>query len=77
MLSISNSPIRSRLQFAPRTLTLGNTTRFSTRQRTQPFSMSTKTDITLYTAGTPNGIKVPILLAELGLEYKVRGDRAL
>lgn len=34
--------------------------------------MSKKTDITLYTAATPNGIKVPILLAELGLEYKVR-----
>ena len=36
--------------------------------------MSTKTGITLYTAATPNGIKVPILLAELGLEYKVRGE---
>jgi glutathione S-transferase len=36
--------------------------------------MSTKTNITLYTAATPNGIKVPILLAELGLEYKVRRD---
>ncbi|KAK4078824.1 hypothetical protein PCL_04502 [Purpureocillium lilacinum] len=33
--------------------------------------MSKKTDITLYTAATPNGIKVPILLAELGLEYKL------
>ncbi|KAM5359117.1 hypothetical protein ACJZ2D_014723 [Fusarium nematophilum] len=33
----------------------------------------TKTDITLYTAGTPNGIKVSILLEELGLDYKMRG----
>ncbi|KAK3190677.1 Glutathione S-transferase 2 [Lecanicillium sp. MT-2017a] len=32
--------------------------------------MGTKTDITLYTAATPNGIKIPILLEELGLEYK-------
>lgn len=29
-------------------------------------------DITLYTAATPNGIKASILLEELGLEYKVR-----
>lgn len=36
--------------------------------------MGTKTDITLYTASTPNGIKVPILLEELGLEYKVRRE---
>jgi glutathione S-transferase len=31
----------------------------------------TPTDITLYTVGTPNGIKVSILLEELQLEYKV------
>ncbi|KAI9896974.1 hypothetical protein N3K66_007996 [Trichothecium roseum] len=31
----------------------------------------TPTDITLYTAQTPNGIKVSILLEELGLDYKV------
>ncbi|KAH6889813.1 glutathione S-transferase [Thelonectria olida] len=31
----------------------------------------TKTDITLYTVGTPNGIKASILLEELGLDYKV------
>ncbi|KAL0932955.1 glutathione s-transferase [Colletotrichum truncatum] len=38
----------------------------------QIFTMAakTKTDIHLYTAGTPNGIKVSILLEELGLEYK-------
>jgi len=35
--------------------------------------MPTKTDIHLYTTGTPNGVKVSILLEELGLEYKVRG----
>lgn len=29
--------------------------------------------ITLYTASTPNGIKVSIALEELGLEYEVRG----
>lgn len=33
--------------------------------------MGIPTDITLYTASTPNGIKVSILLEELGLEYKV------
>ena len=37
------------------------------------FKMPTKTNIHLYTAGTPNGYKVSILLEELGLEYKVRG----
>ncbi|KAF4121845.1 glutathione S-transferase [Geosmithia morbida] len=31
----------------------------------------TKSDITLYTVGTPNGIKVSILLEELNLDYKV------
>lgn len=34
--------------------------------------MATATDVTLYTAQTPNGIKISILLAELGLDYKVR-----
>jgi hypothetical protein len=32
----------------------------------------TKTDITLYTVNTPNGIKASILLEELNLDYKVR-----
>ncbi|KAI0150260.1 glutathione S-transferase [Xylariaceae sp. FL1272] len=32
--------------------------------------MATPTDIHLYTAQTPNGIKVSILLEELGLQYK-------
>ena len=31
----------------------------------------TKTDIHLYTTGTPNGFKVSILLEELGLKYQV------
>jgi glutathione S-transferase len=31
----------------------------------------TKTDITLYTVNTPNGIKASILLEELNLDYKV------
>lgn len=31
----------------------------------------TKSDIHLYTAQTPNGIKVSMLLEELGLPYKV------
>lgn len=39
--------------------------------------MGIKTNITLYTEGTPNGLKPTILLAELGLEYKVRGDSPL
>ncbi|KAK4065417.1 hypothetical protein Trihar35433_7537 [Trichoderma harzianum] len=34
-------------------------------------NMGIPTDITLYTAATPNGIKASILLEELGLEYKV------
>lgn len=38
---------------------------------TQFVKMATKSDITLYTTNTPNGIKVSILLEELGLEYKV------
>jgi len=32
--------------------------------------MAAQTDIHLYTAGTPNGIKVSMLLEELGLQYK-------
>lgn len=36
------------------------------------FNMAkTKTDITLYTVGTPNGIKVSIALEALNLDYKV------
>ena len=31
-----------------------------------------KSNIHLYTAATPNGIKVSILLEELGLKYEVR-----
>ncbi|KAM0512780.1 hypothetical protein ACHAPE_008533 [Trichoderma viride] len=34
--------------------------------------MSIPTDVTLYTAATPNDIKISIRLEELGLEYKVR-----
>jgi hypothetical protein len=37
----------------------------------QRFIMGIKTDITLYTEGTPNGLKTSIVLEELGLEYKV------
>ncbi|CAK7205062.1 Glutathione S-transferase 2 [Sporothrix eucalyptigena] len=33
--------------------------------------MATPTDIHLYTAQTPNGIKISLLLEELGLQYKV------
>ncbi|KAF6798774.1 glutathione S-transferase [Colletotrichum sojae] len=33
--------------------------------------MGIKTNISLYTEGTPNGLKPTILLAELGLEYKL------
>lgn len=33
--------------------------------------MGNKTDIVLYTEGTPNGLKISIALEELGLEYKV------
>jgi glutathione S-transferase len=34
----------------------------------------TKSDIHLYTAQTPNGIKISMLLEELGLPYKARPD---
>ncbi|KAL3453804.1 glutathione S-transferase [Aspergillus insuetus] len=36
-----------------------------------PSIMSNRPDITLYTAQTPNGIKISIALEELGLPYKV------
>lgn len=39
---------------------------------TRHVKMGIKTDFHLYTTGTPNGIKVSMLLEELGLEYKVR-----
>jgi hypothetical protein len=58
----------------PRAFAYSNTTPRTTQRRNQLVNMGTKTDITLYTASTPNGIKVPILLEELGLEYKVRGN---
>ncbi|KAJ6131691.1 hypothetical protein N7471_006906 [Penicillium samsonianum] len=51
-------------------LAFGHRTPYTTQRRNEPASMGNKTDITLYTASTPNGIKVPILLEELGLEYK-------
>jgi hypothetical protein len=38
--------------------------------------MAIKTNITLYTEGTPNGLKTTIAMAELNLEYKVRGKHA-
>jgi glutathione S-transferase len=34
--------------------------------------MGIPTDVTLYTATTPNGIKISILLEGLSLEYKVK-----
>lgn len=33
--------------------------------------MAVKTDVTLYTGQTPNGIKISIALEELGLQYEV------
>ena len=77
MLYISTKLIRSRLQLATGAFALGNRTPFIIQRGKQLANMGTKTDITLYTASTPNGIKVPILLAELGLEYKVRGNTIL
>ncbi|KAJ4263090.1 Glutathione S-transferase 2 [Fusarium torreyae] len=38
-------------------------------------AQKTKTDITLYTTNTPNGIKASILLEELNLEYKLHPIR--
>lgn len=43
------------------------------RHHISAMAAKTKTDITLYTVGTPNGIKASILLEELNLDYKVRG----
>ncbi|KAJ0269731.1 hypothetical protein CBS470a_013680 [Colletotrichum nupharicola] len=40
-------------------------------QRSSDFEMSIKTNITLYTEGTPNGLKPTILPAELDLEYNL------
>ena len=37
--------------------------------------MATKTDIVLYTAATPNGLKASIALEELGLQYEVSPPR--
>lgn len=34
--------------------------------------MADKSSITLYTAQTANGVKISILLEELGLKYEVR-----
>lgn len=73
-MAIRISPIRDRLQFMLPALAFGHKTPYTTQRRNEPASMGNKTDITLYTASTPNGIKVPILLEELGLEYKVRRD---
>ncbi|KAL7806650.1 glutathione S-transferase [Trichoderma gracile] len=42
------------------------------KQLANSVKMGIPTDIVLYTAATPNGIKVSILLEELGLEYKIR-----
>ncbi|GJN82012.1 hypothetical protein PLIIFM63780_005548 [Purpureocillium lilacinum] len=41
------------------------------QQLEQQLTMATPTDITLYTAATPNGIKISIALAELNLDYKL------
>lgn len=61
---------RGSLQPLPRAIAVGRAPYLAQRQ-IRSISMGTKTDITLYTAATPNGIKIPILLEELGLEYKV------
>lgn len=72
---LSHSFICHRFQFTPRGFTLGiRTLSYTAQRRVQPVGMGFKTDITLYTGLTPNGIKVPILLEELGLDYKVRED---
>jgi glutathione S-transferase len=42
-------------------------------QITSHLKMSQQSDINLYTAQTPNGIKISILLEELGLPYKTHG----
>ncbi|KID85698.1 glutathione S-transferase II [Metarhizium guizhouense ARSEF 977] len=39
--------------------------------------MAAKTDIVLYTASTPNGIKASIALEELGLQYKVHAIKMM
>lgn len=59
------------LQLKPRELTFSTRTLYTAQRQVSSINMGLKTDFTLYTALTPNGIKVPILLEELGLEYKV------
>lgn len=71
MISTKNL-LRNRVQFLPSTFTLGRRLPQTTRRQTRTLTMGVKTNITLYTAATPNGIKIPILLEELRLEYKVR-----
>ncbi len=71
-ITLTNSLLRNRLQFLPRAVAVGKRTLFSAQRSVQVVSMGIKSDITLYTASTPTGIKVPILLEELGIDHKVR-----
>jgi hypothetical protein len=49
------------------------TRHLSTRSISTMTTSSNSHPITLYTAQTPNGIKISILLEELGLPYNVHG----
>ncbi|KAK0759527.1 hypothetical protein N5P37_007715 [Trichoderma harzianum] len=70
--TLRQSFIRHQLQLVPRRFALEkNKTLYFAQRQLRSVSMATKTNITLYTASTPNGIKVPILLQELGLDYRL------
>ncbi|KAL4953831.1 glutathione S-transferase [Aspergillus filifer] len=75
--SSSFSTLRTSISYLPTTQSLhptSTTTNSPNRTHQRPFSTShimSSSDITLYTAQTPNGIKISIALEELGLPYKV------
>lgn len=75
-IAITHRLIQTRLPSLPSTFSLAKKTQHLTQQRRYLAKMGIKTDITLYTAATPNGIKIPIVLEELGLEYKVRTGKS-
>jgi hypothetical protein len=59
-------------RFSRHAVAAGLVTHFIRRILPQPYKMSDQPTIILYTAQTANGVKVSILLEELGLQYEVR-----
>lgn len=71
MQSLLNRRLIYHTLLKSREVTFSTKTLYTATRQFSSTNMGLKTDLTLYTALTPNGIKVPILLEELGLEYKV------